>query len=141
MGIEVIEKKLEQIKELLKELSNLLSSPFEKFQRDLTVIRAAERNFQLMVDLASDISTQILVEQGEKTPDTYRQSFSDLAKAEVLESGLARKLAVSAQVRNILVHEYDFEEDYKKFYDSAKIFIPAYQEYIQQIIRYLNKNK
>ncbi|MEK7609099.1 MAG: HepT-like ribonuclease domain-containing protein, partial [Patescibacteria group bacterium] len=85
--------------------------------------------------------TQILVEQGEKTPDTYRQSFSDLAKAEVLESGLARKLAVSAQVRNILVHEYDFEEDYKKFYDSAKIFIPAYQEYIQQIIRYLNKNK
>ena len=45
MGIEVVEKKLEQIKELLKELSSLLSLSFEKFQQDLTMIRAAERNF------------------------------------------------------------------------------------------------
>ena len=141
MGIEVIEKKLEQIRELLKELGNLLNAPFEKFQHDLTVIRAAERNFQLMVDLASDINTQILVERGEKTPDTYRQSFGDLSKTGVLENSLAQKLAVSAQIRNILVHEYDFEEDYKKFYDSSKNFIPVYQEYVQQIIRHLNESK
>ncbi len=140
MGFEVIEKKLEQIKELLKELSSLLDASFEKFQSDLVVIRAAERIFQLIVDLAADINTQILVEKGEKTPDTYRQSFSDLAKTKILENNLAQKLAVSAQIRNILVHEYDFEEDYKKFYDSAKHLIPSYQEYIRQINLHLNKN-
>jgi len=34
---------------------------------------------------------------------------------------------------NILVHEYDFEEDYQKFYDSAKKFLPAYREYLVAI--------
>ncbi len=139
MGIEVIEKKLEQIKELLKELSGLVDPPFEKFQRDLIIIRAAERNFQLIVDLASDINTQILVEKGEKTPDTYRQSFGDLGRVGVLEDDLTKRLMISAQVRNILVHEYDFEEDYEKFYNAAKDLIPAYQEYAKRINLYLNR--
>ncbi len=141
MPIEVIAKKLEQIKELLSELARLLEVSFSDFQKDMVIIRASERNFQLIVDLASDINTQILVEKGEKTPDTYRQSFSDLAKSGVLENSLARKLAISAQVRNILVHEYDFEEDYEKFYNSAKDFIPSYQEYARQINLYLNRDK
>lgn len=141
MPVEIIAKKLEQIKELSGELVRLLRVPFNDFEKDTTAIRAAERNFQLMVDLASDINTQILVERGEKTPDTYKQSFNDLARAGVLPNDLAKKLAVSAQVRNILVHEYDFEEDYKKFYDSAKGFIPVYQEYAQQINSYINGKK
>lgn len=141
MLVEVIAKKLEQIKELSGELARLLGVPFDDFEKDKVAIRAAERNFQLMVDLASDINTQILVERGEKTPDTYKQSFNDLARAGVLQNDLAKKLAVSAQVRNILVHEYDFEEDYKKFYNSAKSFIPVYQEYAKQINYYINDKK
>ncbi len=141
MPSEIIAKKLEQIKELLRELARLLEVSFSDFQKNMITIRAAERNFQLIVDLASDINTQILVERGEKTPDTYKQSFNDVARIGILPNDLARKLAVSAQVRNILVHEYDFEEDYKKFYDSAKDFIPAYQEYARQINLYLNKKQ
>lgn len=141
MPVEVIAKKLEQIKELSGELARLLEVSFDNFQKDMVAIRAAERNFQLMVDLASDINTQILVEREEKTPDTYKQSFSDMARVGILQNDLAKKLAVSAQVRNILVHEYDFEEDYKKFYYSAKDFIPVYQEYAKQINSYINRNK
>ncbi|MBI4119116.1 MAG: DUF86 domain-containing protein [Parcubacteria group bacterium] len=107
----------------------------------MVTLRAAERNFQLIVDLASDINTQILVEKGEKTPDTYRQSFSDLGRVGVLENDLAKKLVVSAQVRNILAHEYDFEEDYDKFYNAAKDLIPVYQEYAKRINLYLNRKK
>lgn len=139
MPAEIIAKKLEQIKELLAELSRLLDMPIESFQKDLVAIRAAERNFQLIVELASDINAQILFENGSKTPDTYKQSFLDLVRMNVLQNDLAKKLTISAQLRNILVHEYDFEEDYERFYRSAKDFIPSYQEYARQINAYISK--
>ena len=123
---------------LLHELSELLSRPFGSFQDDTIAIRAAERDFQLIVDLASDINTHILVERGKPTPDTYRQSFSDLIREGILPKELAHPLIASAQVRNILVHEYDFEEDYNLFYESAKKFLPAYQEYLAALQKYIS---
>ncbi len=133
MSKETIEKKLEQIHALLDELEGLLSCVFDDFKKDLVVIRAAERNFQLLVEIASDINTQILLERGRKTPDSYRQSFSDLGEAGILPSGLTEALLQSARLRNILVHEYDFEEDYHKFYTTAKELLPVYQEYVNAI--------
>ena len=141
MSKELILKKLEQIKELLGELERLLAKPLPDFMRDLTVIRAAERNFQLAVELASDINTQILVELKKETPDNYRQSFSNLAKAGIIEGGLEKKLVQSARLRNILVHEYDFEEDYEKFYRSAKESISVFREYVEVIYNYSVKSR
>jgi uncharacterized protein YutE (UPF0331/DUF86 family) len=139
MPKEVIFKKLDQIKELLAELERLLNMPLEDFKKDSVVLRAAERNFQLIVDLASDINTQILIERGKETPDTYRQSFSDLEKERILGKKLAERLVRSAKLRNILVHEYDFEEDDEKFYASAKESLSAYHEYIRIIYEYAQR--
>lgn len=136
MSNEIILKKLEQIGKLLDDLERLLSKPFRDFENGTVNLRAAERNFQLIVDLASDINTQILLEKGEKTPDSYRQSFVIAGKIGALPGKLAEKLSISAGLRNVLVHEYDFEEDSKKFYDSAKVFAPAYRDYIKEIYKY-----
>ncbi len=141
MANELIFKRLDHINELLNELERLLRIPLEKFMRDLTAVRAAERNFQLAVDLASDINTQILIEHGGKTPDTYRESFSALEKTGVLSHDLTRHLIESAKVRNILVHEYDFEEDYEKFYHAAQASVPAYREYAKTIYEYIRSAK
>src|SRR3989344_7710807 len=127
MPPEIILKKLDRIKELLVELEKVLSNSFKEFDGNPLFIRAAERDFQLIVDLASDINTQIIVEKQGRTPDTYKESFSGLEKVKVLDYTLAKKLVESAQIRNILVHEYDFEEDYEKFYCAAKELIPAYR--------------
>ena len=75
MSKELILKKLEQLKELLAELARLLETPLPQFTKDLRTISAAERNFELIVETASDINTQMLLDSGEKTPDTYKQSF------------------------------------------------------------------
>jgi len=141
MGSELIFKKLEQITQVLNELECLLRVPLEAFVRDLTAVRAAERNFQLAVDLASDINAQILMERGGKTPDTYRESFAGLEKEGILSGDLARRLMESAKVRNILVHEYDFEEDYEKFYHAAQASVPAYREYTKAIYDYIRNLK
>ena len=136
MPSELIFKKLEQISALLDELEHLIALSFSDFQKNNVTVRAAERNFQLIVDLASDINTQILLEKGRKTPDTYRQSFSDLGKEAIINAALTQQLVLSAGIRNVLVHEYDFEEDYEKFYTSAKALVPAYREYVKLIRDY-----
>ncbi len=139
MGIEIIHKKLEQIAALLNELENLLSKPFSATYSDMISIRAAERDFQLIVELASDVNTTILIERTSETPDSYRSSFSNLAKLGIFEEKTLSQLIISAKLRNILVHEYDFDEDYKKFYESAKEFIPAYRDYIKIILNFISR--
>ncbi len=140
MSKEVLLKKLDQIQELISELEELLSKPFDEFTSSFIYVRAAERNFQLVVDMASDINTHILVANGKRTPDSYKQSFSDLGKLNLLYRELIRKLVNTAKLRNVLVHEYDFEEDYEKFYTSAKESIPAYKKYIRMMYKYVKEN-
>ncbi len=140
MPRELILKKLEQMKGLLDELTRLLAFPVREFVADLVRVRAAERNFQLAVDLASDINTQLLLEAGGNTPDTYRQSFIELGRKGIVERKFAEELAVSAGLRNILVHEYDFEEDYATFYAAVNRFIPLYRAYIKAVYGYVERD-
>lgn len=141
MSKELILKKIEQLKELLAELGRLLETPLEHFANDLTTIRAAERNFELMVEAASDINTQILLDSGRKTPDSYKGSFIALKKEGVLTDALTAQLVTTAKLRNILIHEYDFEEDYKLFYVEAKKSLPTYKEYIRSVMATLEGKK
>ena len=138
MGLEIIHKKLEQMRVLIDELEMLLSNTFTASQSGMITIRAAERDFQLIVEMASDINTMILIEKTGETPDSYRSSFSNLAKLDIFNKQTLSKLITSAKLRNILVHEYDFDEDYEKFYESAKEFIPAYREYIKTILNFIS---
>ena len=139
MSKELIEKKLQQIQALIDQLAEIFTRPFSEFHTDLLAVRAAERNFQLLADIACDINGQILLERDKPTPDTYRQSFRDLAREGILPDPLAHILVASARLRNILVHEYDFEEDYQLFYESAKNFLPSYREYLSAIQKYISQ--
>ncbi len=134
MSKEVILKKIEQLKELLAELGRLLETPLELFANDLKTIRAAERNFELIVEVASDVNTQLLLDSGKKTPDTYKGSFIAIKKEGILSAKLTSELVTSAKLRNVLIHEYDFEEDYKLFYSEAKKLLPAYKDYIRSVM-------
>ena len=134
---DIIQKKLEQMSLLLGELQELLGVPFIEFKSTFSNIRSAERNFQLIVELASDINTQIIADLGAQTPDTYKESFKRMASLKILKEELLPDFIKSSNLRNILIHEYDFDEDNFIFYTSAKGFIPLYEQYIDLIKRYL----
>jgi uncharacterized protein YutE (UPF0331/DUF86 family) len=136
MPSEIVTKKLEQIDTLLKELNGFTASSFEEFEKNIADLRASERVFQLIVDTASDINAELLLEKGHRAPDTYRQSFLFLAEAGIIGASLAQQLAESAITRNILVHEYDVDEDNEKFYNDAKKFLPIFREYLKAIVNY-----
>ena len=140
MSKEFIFKKLKQITTLISELEEIMVIPFSEFRKKFVNIRSAERNFQLIVEQACDINNHILLETGHETPDTYRASFVGLEKIGILGNKTSKELVKSANLRNILIHEYDFDQDNFIFYKSVKKFIPTYKEYIVAIEKYLNKN-
>ena len=138
MGKEIIEKKVEQIHSLLLELTEWTTVDFKVFNKTITLIRSCERNLELLVELSSDINATIVLEKQGKTPDSYRDSFLWLKKIGLIEESLCEKLIDSVKLRNGLVHEYDFELNNEKFYNSiSKDFIPAYEEYLKIIVNSL----
>ncbi len=138
---ELIAKKLEQMSVLLKELQEVLTMPFSEFKSSFKNIRSAERNFQLIIELASDINTQIVTDLGTQTPDTYKESFKRMAELKILDEKLLKNFIKSSNLRNILIHEYDFDEDNFIFYKSAKEFIPLYEQYMLSIQKHLKEGK
>ncbi len=141
MSKDLILKKMEQMKVLLSELSSLLDLPFSEFKKLFTNVRSAERNFQLIIELASDINTHLVVENGKETPDTYRESFRQMVELKILKEDHFKDFIKSSTLRNILIHEYDFDEDNFIFYKSAKEFIPLYEEYMNSIKAHLASKK
>ncbi len=133
----LIFKKLEQMTVLLGELKELLSIPFSEFKSKFTNIRSAERNFQLIIELASDINTQIVADLSGQTPDTYRESFRLMTQNRVIKEDVLPQFIKSSNLRNILIHEYDFDEDNFIFYNSAKEFLPLYDGYIASIKKHV----
>jgi uncharacterized protein YutE (UPF0331/DUF86 family) len=75
----------------------------------------------------------LLKELGAETPDTYRESFTRMAALKVIDEKSLAAFIKSSTLRNILTHEYDFDEDNLIFYKSAKEFVPLYEQYIQSI--------
>ena len=134
---DIILKKIEQMSILLQELQELVSIPFPEFKSTFKNIRSAERNFQLIIELASDINAQIIADLGARIPDTYKESFKRMSELKIINEKSLPDFLKSSNLRNILIHEYDFDEDNFIFYKSAKEFIPLYEEYIQSIQKHL----
>jgi len=135
MGNEIIEKKVEQLHSLIKELQEWTSVPFETFDRTVTLVRSSERNLEMLVELASDINANIVLQKQDKVPDAYKESFQWLQKIGIIEEELCNKLVSSVKLHNILVHEYDFGFNNRQFYDSIKNdFIEAYTEYLKAVM-------
>lgn len=138
MSKTVLKKKLERISALLTDLEQILTRPFSELVRDNLPLLAAEREFLLIVELASEINASLILDKTGQTPDSYSESFSRMSRLGIMTEASLARLVESAKLRNILVHEYDFENEPKKFYESAKAVIPAYREYLKAIFNYLN---
>lgn len=70
-----------------------------------------ERLLELVVQVSVDILNHELAERG-VLPESYRDSFLEAWKRGLLPADLAEDLALSAGLRNVLVHAYE-EIDYE----------------------------
>ena len=136
MEKELVEAKLNQLLRILSETERWLAVPLADFSQDTKLIRACQRNLQLLVEYASDINGILILERNEKVPGSYRESFTSVFAMKVA-SELARAdreaLFASVDWRNELIHEYEPEASHEVFYATLKESLVAYRHYAQAI--------
>ena len=131
----IINEKLSILLKYLDRLEPVADQTQEQF-KTTEIHYLAERYVELIVGEALDINFHIIKEKKLFAPPKYRESFVILGDAGILTSDLARRIADSAGLRNLLVHHYD-EIDLDHFYLGLKPGIADYWRYAQEIFKYV----
>ncbi len=138
MEKELFEAKLNQLLQILRETESWLEVPLADFSRDTKLIRACQRNLQLLVEYASDINGLLILEGNQKVPGSYRESFAVVFTMDIA-SALSRDdreaLFASVDWRNELIHEYEPRASNEVFYASLKQSLVAYRHYAEAVYR------
>ena len=61
-----------------------------------------------------------------------------MVELKILDEKYLPQFVKSSILRNILIHEYDFDEDNFIFYKSVIEFIPIYEKYIESVQRHIS---
>ena len=124
-------EKLQQLKKF-EEIT--LNDYLDDFEQRLIV----ERLLELIIQASIDINRHIITKKFNLPfPKESKQSFIQLHQENILTKGLAKELAKSAGLRNILAHKY-LESDDMVIYRSISQALTEYPLYIKQISIYLD---
>ena len=134
---EVIEIRIGLIIKYLDRLRKFESVSFDDYLNDFDKQLIAERLLQLMVEAATDINTYLLVRLFQAPSQTYVDSFIEAGRKGIITSELAKQIAQSGGLRNILVHRY-IEIDSTIVFTAIGLAIKQYSLYVQQINFYLD---
>jgi uncharacterized protein YutE (UPF0331/DUF86 family) len=105
---DVLVRKLARLKGFLDDRRPHRGRRADDLEEDPYVV---ERLLELVVQVSVDILNHELAERG-VLPESYRDSFLEAGKRGLIPTVLAGDLALSAGLRNVLVHAYE-EIDYE----------------------------
>lgn len=138
-----IEKKIDLIQMELTRLSEFSNFTLDEVAKDFYKYNTLERLLEKIIMRAVDINEHLLSElatEKTKAPETYRETFLELAKLGVYPEEFAKRISDSVGTRNVLVHDYDDDEtDYKKIYTSIGDCLKEYHQYCGYILEFLKK--
>ncbi len=134
----IIERKLGVMVESLKALEPAERMTLEEYETNLYMRKATERLLQELIESAIDINIHIVVNIKGTAPDDSYRSFIMLGELGVIPAELSKKLAPSAGLRNIIVHEYD-TIDNSLILSAVKKARTLYRDYIRAIEEYIGE--
>jgi len=138
---ELLERKLRLIVDDLQHLVQFKDESLASLKSDEIRLAAVERLLERIVMRAIDVNEHLLSElwkgEGKSTRLTYRDTFLMLADLDVYSAEFAAKIADSAGLRNILVHDYN-DVDRKIVHSSIRSCLQDYQSYVESVTSYLN---
>lgn len=129
MSPEVVKKKLESITNYLNDLLPYKKITFDEFMQKHYEI---ERILELLVMTASDIVFHMISDKGEPSPASYKAAFLRAGELKIISKKLSENLALSAGLRNILVHEYE-ALDYKIVHKSIPSAVRDFTAFIKKL--------
>lgn len=138
---EFVERKLQLIAEELGRLSDLRDVSYDALIADPMRLAAVERLLERIVLRAIDVNEHLIgaLATGEEEKSTrlsYRETFLKLADYDVVSPVFAERIASSAGLRNILVHEYN-DVDHRIVHAAIRTALEDYTRYVEAIQRWL----
>lgn len=138
IDVDVVRRKLRKLDQYLRELEEVRPGSFEAYMRSVPVRRSVERLIQLLVEVANDVNTHVVVGLGHPPPEDYYDGFIRLGELGVISRELATRIAPSAGERNILVHEYEAIDD-RIVYESIPRALDDFRAYGRELLEYLER--
>jgi len=137
---ELIRNKIEYIHKDLVILTELSQYSFEELMKDSLNYSACERILEQIVGRAIDINQHIIINMAKletSAPLEYRETFLKLIDLQVYPKDFGERIAKSAGLRNMLVHEYDKIEP-QIVYSSVSDTLSEYIKYCEYILKYID---
>jgi uncharacterized protein YutE (UPF0331/DUF86 family) len=133
----VLQVRLAMMRDLLADLALAGKVTVKRLETDRLLRYAIERILTQLVELASSINSHISAALLGKVSGTYQESFRLAAEAGVIDEELARALAPSVGLRNILVHVY-VSIDLERVASAVPVAAAEYSEYVRHVARWLS---
>ncbi len=133
----IISRKLAEVITEIKHLNSLVKLSQKQLLSDVPMLYFSERVIERLITAAVDINYHILTDITGMVPDDYYSSFIELGTNKILSVPVANRIAPSAGLRNLIIHEY-MKIDYKKYYTSLKIANKDFQIYAKAIQKYMD---
>ncbi len=103
---ERVNARIRVLESALRRLEEVSTMSLEDFLRDRFAPAAAERSFQVAIEVVIDLANMLASKVGRRSPDTYADVFRVLGEAGSLSPRLVEEGIGMARFRNLLVHAY-----------------------------------
>ena len=103
---EIFSRRLDALESYLDRLRSLGEAEESAYLENPGIHDLAARYLHLAVESAIDIANHWIADQGLRTPDSNRDTFTVLEEAGEIDAALAERMRGWAGFRNILVHDY-----------------------------------
>lgn len=140
LDADVVHARLRLIRELLDDLEDVGEATKERLEQERLTRRAIERILGQLVDLAVSVNGHVAAALLDRGPSDYRNSFRLAAEAGAIGEDLARDLAPSAGLRNVLIHEYT-AIDLDRVARSVPVALDGYRRYVSEVARFLKERR
>mgnify|MGYP001575599350 CR=1 FL=1 len=120
----------------LADLSGFVKINWSLYERDRAIRRNLERWIENLINCSIDIAKVLLMDEGLKIPQTYRETLRTLGTIKPFNEAFGNSLARWAGLRNIIAHEYlDLSWPHiRKFLDEVEVTFGRLSETVRKII-------
>ncbi len=132
----VMQTRLDKLREYGALLRKVGKHTKKKYLNDPLIHGSGERYLHLAAECALDIGSHIVADQKLGSPGTYREVFTKMGKAGILNADLTRQMEALAGLRNVLAHDY-LQIDHAKTYEIIKKELSWIENYTAAVEKFL----
>ena len=133
---DLVTRKMALILDDLRAVTPIAQKRVDDYLASATDEIVTERYLERMIGRMIDVNYHRITEAGHAPPRDYYDSFTQLAKLQILSPAFALQIAACAGLRNRLVHEYD-EIDPRRVYEGLQAAVRDLPEYLRRVNDYV----